>query len=151
SSALRRLGAKTQVLGAGANDFVRTRLTHSHEVAQVGRDIGAELGCAPDIVDAARLFHDLGHPPFGHNDENVLDDLAAPSCGCADGLGVCSCARDGAEPGRQCIEAQMIYLAGEYADSVHDSEDASTGLTLYLQKQQDPKERRAALYVDEDW
>ncbi|UCF43611.1 MAG: deoxyguanosinetriphosphate triphosphohydrolase [Planctomycetota bacterium] len=76
-SAFRRLEGKTQVFTPGLDDYYRTRLTHSIEVAQIGRTIAKALGLNVSLTEAICLAHDLGHSPFGHAGEEVLNALTA--------------------------------------------------------------------------
>ncbi len=81
SAAFRRLEYKTQVFVNHEGDYYRTRLTHSIEVSQIARTIAYALGLNMDLTEAIALAHDLGHTPFGHSGEEVLNELMAKSGG----------------------------------------------------------------------
>ena len=80
SSAFRRLSGKMQVFTGDMGDYHRTRLTHTHEVASIARTIGRALRLNEDLIEALALFHDIGHPPFGHAGEDALNSCLA-DCG----------------------------------------------------------------------
>src|SRR5581483_7125680 len=81
AAAFRRLQRKTQVFGPEQGDFFRTRLTHSIEVSQIAKGIALRVGANPTLCEAASLAHDIGHPPFGHAGERVLNDCMAEAGG----------------------------------------------------------------------
>ncbi len=77
SEAFRKLEYKTQVFVNDAGDYYRTRLTHTLEVAQIGRTLARALGVNEDLTETVCLAHDLGHPPFGHAGEDILNQVMA--------------------------------------------------------------------------
>ena len=143
SAAFRRLQGKTQVFYSflvGDYDFYRTRLTHSLEVAQVGRSIchwlnqkhrdllGPDAWIDPDLVEAACLAHDLGHPPFGHMGERTLHQLMKPYGGFEGNAqtlrlltSILFDGRDGMNPTRALLDAVLKYktLLRELPDAKH--------------------------------
>jgi len=80
SSAYRRLAHKTQVFTGEMGDYHRSRLTHTLEVASIARTVGRVLGLNEDLIEVLALMHDIGHPPFGHAGEDVLNECSQ-SCG----------------------------------------------------------------------
>ncbi len=81
SAAYRRLSGKMQVFTGDMGDYHRTRLTHTYEVASIARTMGRALRLNEDLIEALALFHDIGHPPFGHAGEDALDECLADEGG----------------------------------------------------------------------
>jgi dGTPase len=148
SKAFRRLKHKTQVFVSPEGDHYRTRLTHTLEVTQIARTVARALDLNEDLTEAIGLGHDLGHPPFGHIGEAVLDDCLGARFGRefrhyehslrvvevlerdGEGLNLCAAVRDGilCHSGRaplpRTLEGRIVRLVDRVAYINHDIDDA---------------------------
>jgi dGTPase len=151
SAAFRRLSGKTQVFTGEMGDYHRTRLTHTMEVASLARTIGRALGLNEDLIEALALFHDIGHPPFGHAGEDALHECLANEGGfshnrfaltlveelevrCDEYPGLnltcevldCQRTRVAKQEGGAGVwlEAQVVDAADSIAYNAHDTDDA---------------------------
>uniref|UniRef100_UPI00286986B9 dGTP triphosphohydrolase n=1 Tax=Deinococcus sp. TaxID=47478 RepID=UPI00286986B9 len=148
TTAFRRLEAKTQVFLNASGDHYRTRLTHTLEVQQVARSVALNLGLNETLAETIALAHDLGHPPFGHAGERVLNDLMREHGGFdhnaqarrivtlleyrrpdSPGLNLTVDTLDGLNKhdreghGRPSLEAQVVDAADALAYTAHDLDD----------------------------
>jgi len=166
SKAFRRLKHKTQVFISPVEDHYRTRLTHTIEVAQISRTIARALRLNEDLTEAIALGHDLGHTPFGHAGEYVLDDILKENYGKrffhneqsvrvvehverdGKGLNLCYEVIDGIrnhtpdDPWPQTLEGGIVRYADRIAYLRHDIEDAIHAGVI-LEKQLPKKHMRA--------
>jgi dGTPase len=151
SSAYRRLSYKTQVFTGELGDYHRTRLTHTLEVASVARTLGRALALNEDLTEALALVHDLGHPPFGHAGEEVLNKCLAAEGGFCHNLHALRIVQEletrypdfpglnlsyevlesqatrsakGTAPPRPLLEAQVVEAADSVTYDTHDADDA---------------------------
>src|SRR3954452_15277776 len=137
SAAFRRLSQKTQVFTGDMGDYHRTRLTHTLEVASIARTIARALRLNEDVVEALALFHDIGHPPFGHAGEDALDECLSAHGGFSHNEFALTIAEDlearyAAFPG---LNLTFEVLEGQATRADKEASYAMTGLAPLLEVQ----------------
>lgn len=134
SAAYRRLSGKMQVFTGDMGDYHRTRLTHTQEVASIARTIGRALRLNEDLIEALALFHDIGHPPFGHAGEFALNECLAEDGGFSHNAHALTLAEQ-LESGYQDFPGLNLtreVLEGQLARASHEQRVSGRGLEVQV-------------------